>query len=301
MRNSVPFLKVYQSFASDHLTMVMGHVLKSPSHQRDRPTRNPFKNALEMYRRYHVKPSAGEKVFLTLAGKAMEVTTDGKGFFQFKLSTPRDVDTLEVTVALADFPTEYEHLKLEVHRPAEVIVSDIDDTILVSHSTSLIRKLYLLLTKNHQSRQAFDGVKDFYDSLKEGRTEPLFFYVSSSEWNLYDFLESFVADKQLPAGVFLLQDIKSGILDLFRSGGGSHSHKKSKIETLIKVYPEAKFTLIGDSGQKDPDIYQAVALTYPEHIAKIYIRDVRKSRRSKVKQMASALKNSGVDMVFFSE
>ncbi len=49
-----------------------------------------------------------------------------------------------------------------------------------------------------------------------------------------------------------------------------------------------------------PDIYQAVALTYPEHIAKIYIRDVRKSRRSKVKQMASALKNSGVDMVFFS-
>ncbi len=40
------------------------------------------------------------------------------------------------------------------------------------------------------------GVKVFYDSLKKGGTEPLFFYVSSSEWNLYDFLESFVADKQ---------------------------------------------------------------------------------------------------------
>ncbi|MEQ8580736.1 MAG: DUF2183 domain-containing protein [Marinoscillum sp.] len=301
MRSSVPFLKVYQSFASDHLTIVVGHVLRSPSRQRDRPTKNPFKNALEMYRRYQVKPLAGEKVFLKYGGETLEVITDRKGFFQFEWPTPSGVNTLEMTVALAAFPTESEYLKLEVKRPSEVVVSDIDDTILVSHSTSLARKLYLLLTKNHQSRRAFDGVKDFYDSLSESKAGLLFFYVSSSEWNLYDFLESFVADKQLPGGVFLLQDIKSGILDLFRSGGGSHSHKKSKIDTLMKVYPEAGFTLIGDSGQQDPDIYQAVAFSNPDRICKIYIRDVRKSRRSKVIQMASTLRKSGVDMVFFSE
>merc|ERR1711916_379608 len=78
----------------------------------------------------------------------------------------------------------------------KVVVTDIDDTILISHSTSLLKKLYLLLTKNHQRRKAFEGIEGLYHGLIDKSS--LLFYVSSSEWNLYDFLDDFMSFNGLP-------------------------------------------------------------------------------------------------------
>ena len=101
---------------------------------------------------------------------------------------------------------------------------------------------------------------------------------------------------ELPEGVFLLQDLKSGIRDLLKSGGGSHSHKKDKIERLLRVFPESKFVLIGDSGQKDPYIYQSIVREYPGRVEEVYIRDVRKSKRDELEILYHSLKDHGVTL-----
>jgi phosphatidate phosphatase APP1 len=46
------------------------------------------------------------------------------------------------------------------------------------------------------------------------------------------------------------------------------------IEPLLKDFPDRRFVLIGDSGEKDPEIYGAMARKHPEQIARILIRDV---------------------------
>lgn len=300
MSQSLPLLKLYNGFASDKVTHVFGHVLKSMLNQRDKPTRNPLKNALEMYKRYQVRPDNESEVILDIYGKTYLTRPDRRGFFQFAVEEKPTTAVVSYEVRLKEYDNVKCSDKLFHSNPPEIIISDVDDTVLVSHATNLRKKLYLLLTKNYESRKAFNGIREFYEELCGHKEENKFFYVSSSEWNLYDFLESFMEFNSLPKGVYLLQDIKSGLMDLFKSGGGSHMHKADKIRMLIDSYPDSKFVLVGDSGQRDPDIYKQIALEYPDKIKQIYIRDIKSSRRDKVREMVEELADSDIKMEIFT-
>ena len=296
MSTNKPFIKVYKPFASSNLTCIMGHVLRSPAKKRERITRNPLKNMLEMIRRYRVKGLENVEVKLTIGAIEMHTRTGKDGYFEFLVDL--QTETGEFDILLPDFKVSQTG-EVTVTNPDTVVVTDIDDTVLVSHSTSLFKKLYLLLTKNYQRRKAFEGIVQLYSDLI-GQSGKLF-YVSSSEWNLYDFLNDFMSFNQLPEGVFLLQNIKTGLLDLFKSGGGSHQHKEDKIRRLMNAYPNASFVLIGDSGQKDPDIYEALSLLFPERITKVFIRDVRKSKRSRLVLLEHKLQEVGVELEVLSK
>jgi len=187
------------------------------------------------------------------------------------------------------------------------IISDIDDTILISHSTSLLKKLRLMLLKNATTRLPFEGVAAFYRALHSGGQDnhalnPLFF-VSSSEWNLYDLLLDFCKHQNIPKGMFLLHDLKVGLLKLFRSGRGKHDHKILKIKHILAIFQKLDFILIGDSGQKDPEIYQSIIEQYPDRIKAVYIRDVgSKSRHREVKQISEKIfQNYNVDMLMVKD
>ncbi len=125
----------------------------------------------------------------------------------------------------------------------------------------------------------FAGVATFYRVLLAGTAaENPIFYVSSSEWNLYDFLEDFCKTQGIPKGPFLLQDLKTSLWKLLKSGGGTHMHKVEKIRHLLELFP-LNFILIGDSGQRDAFLYAQVIKEYPGRIQVAYIRDVSKNKR----------------------
>src|SRR5699024_2441573 len=70
--------------------------------------------------------------------------------------------------------------------PGELgIISDVDDTLLVSHSRSFFKRLYILLTKNIDKRKTFDNTVQFYTLLNKANRKKdgdnIFYYVSSSE------------------------------------------------------------------------------------------------------------------------
>jgi len=46
------------------------------------------------------------------------------------------------------------------------------------------------------------------------------------------------------------------------------------IEPLMKQFPKRQFILIGDSGERDPEIYGELARKFPAQVSHIYIRDV---------------------------
>jgi len=50
--------------------------------------------------------------------------------------------------------------------------------------------------------------------------------------------------------------------------------KLQVIEPILKDFPQRKFILVGDSGEKDPEVYAALARKYPDQIIFIFIRDV---------------------------
>ncbi|MFN8185387.1 MAG: App1 family protein, partial [Candidatus Nanopelagicales bacterium] len=51
-------------------------------------------------------------------------------------------------------------------------------------------------------------------------------------------------------------------------------HKTARIRRILDAYPEMSFILIGDSGERDPEIYQEFLESDPDRIELAMIRDV---------------------------
>ena len=149
------------------------------------------------------------------------------------------------------------------------VISDVDDTIKVSH----VRDRQKLLRKTFcEPFQAVDGMAAVYRAwAAEGAS---FHYVSASPWQLYEPLAEFTATNGFPAGSWHMKQFRvkdSSFLALFDS---PENYKPGVIEPLLRQFPGRTFILVGDSGERDPEIYGALARQFPKQIHRILIRDV---------------------------
>jgi phosphatidate phosphatase APP1 len=132
-----------------------------------------------------------------------------------------------------------------------------------------------------------------------GAVEPNpFFYVSSSEWNLYDYIKEFCRKNALPRGVFQLAQIKR-FKDLLNTGQGRHASKYIRITRILKYFPNHKYVLLGDNSQKDPEIYATVAKDFPGLIHAVYIRNIRILNDEPTKQFLKDIESRGIPCCYF--
>lgn len=176
---------------------------------------------------------------------------------------------------------------------------------MVSHSGNFLKKLYVLLLKNINKRKIFEDVVPHYQSLSRAGQENdtasnSFFYVSSSEWNLYEFIDSFARLHQLPKAVIKLKKIKTGISDFLFTGRGSHDHKFEKIKDIIMFYPNLEYVLLGDDSQKDPFLYERIVKIFPENIKAIYIRQTGRKTKQLVEKTLQNIESLNVATCYFS-
>lgn len=304
---SPPAIIPYRGYGNRNHAHVKGHVLENKMIYEASSSDKKAKNLLGMLARYTSSQIPGVRVQATFQGKSIIGETDENGYFEmdfdFEEPLPKS-GWLSIKYEILDDIVEDQEefiaegeIYIQEDSSRFGIITDVDDTVLISRSTSMIKKLWLILTKNAKTRLPFKGVSDFYNELHVGTkgdfTNPVF-YVSSSEWNLYDFLVDFCAHRELPKGVFLLQDLKTSLWKLMKTGGGDHTHKEEKIKKILKAY-DLQFILIGDSGQKDAEIYSRVAREFPGRIKSIYIRDVAKKRKERVMEIADGIKE--IDML----
>jgi phosphatidate phosphatase APP1 len=131
----------------------------------------------------------------------------------------------------------------------------------------------------------FPGVAAFYRALQSGTSltgpNPIF-YVSKSPWNVYDVIAAFLERQEIPMGPILLRDI-----DLVPERE-TKGFKVREIEAIFGAYPHLPFILVGDTTQKDPEIYREVIRAFPGRVLAVYIRNVKAStaRSMAVKRLA---------------
>lgn len=251
------------------------------------------------------RPVFSARVKLKLLGKKYDATTNKRGKFEFKLEIDEELEAgwHSYELELSDKKTHHEGGKLLSVNPnaAHLIVSDIDDTILISHAVTFFKKLRLILFKNAKTRLPFPGVLDLYHSLSGSEQLNPIFFVSSSEWNLYDFLVDFFRSNDIPEGILLLRQYKKSLIDLMFSGGGNHNAKADWIEEIMAMIPEIKLILLGDSGQKDAKLYTDLALRYPDRIKAIIIRYVKGNNHPRVLEgYKNVLRSKGIDFFYIN-
>jgi phosphatidate phosphatase APP1 len=159
-----------------------------------------------------------------------------------------------------------------------------------------------MLFKNAHTRVPFEGVAAFYRALHKGSIgqkslNPIF-YVSSSEWNLYDLLADFMEFHKFRQGPFLLQEMEHSIFHFWKSGNGTHEHKLKKIFFLLSFFKGLDFILIGDSGQQDPQLYLKAAREVPGRIKAVYIRCIGKEHKNRqILKIAQEMKSMNIPML----
>ena len=167
------------------------------------------------------------------------------------------------------------------------VVSDIDDTIKISEVPAgkkrVLRNVFL-----HPYRAA-PGMRERYEVIAAAGENVCFHYVSGSPWQLFNPLREFLLDEQkFPSGTFHMKNLTKNLLEPgalktirgFALGGdlATLDQKIRQITRLILHLPRRRFILVGDSGERDPEIYRAIQRLFPRQIERIIIRDVLGSR-----------------------
>ncbi len=149
------------------------------------------------------------------------------------------------------------------------IVSDIDDTIKLSEvgdRRRLLRNTFL------RDFQAVDGMANLYRGWSEDGAA--FHYVSSSPWQLYQSLRDLMQHGGFPEGSFHLRSIRLRDPSILRLFFARRSGKRRVIRTILQMFPHRRFVMVGDSGERDPEIYGHLARQFPRQVRRILIRRV---------------------------
>jgi hypothetical protein len=149
------------------------------------------------------------------------------------------------------------------------VVSDIDDTI---KDSNVLDKRELLRNTFVREFKPVPGMADAYKGWE--REGAAFHYVSGSPWQLYPPLAEFALKAGFPSGsyqlrYFRIQDGSAAALlqapEIFKSGA---------LDQLFKDFPRRKFVLVGDTGERDPEVYGEATRRHPGRVQLVALRNV---------------------------
>ncbi|RZL50496.1 MAG: DUF2183 domain-containing protein [Pedobacter sp.] len=302
-------VKVYHGYGHTHNLVVYGHVFKFKAKTKQNFSNNLLVNVVHLFKLFVVKPFAFTKVQLNFYNQIVENKTEYDGFFKFEWKAENEVAAGWHDVKVKALNDKNEILaeadgKIYVpHITQYAFISDIDDTIMVSHSAKIYKRLRQLFIKNPRTRKTFASVRKHYQLLANAHTNIAqpnpFFYVSSSEWNLYDYLVEHFRFNELPEGAFLLNQLKRW-KSLFKTGKTGHEGKLLRVMRIIDAFPKQQFVFFGDNSQMDPAIYQKIAKKYPLNVAAVYIRNIRPSKQAETQELLNMIEKQEIKTCLYS-
>lgn len=304
----------YHGFGNEKYVYIKGRVLENEKIRDEKPDGSNWEHIKDTYKRFESDEIPYIKVKGSFAGQEKETETDEEGFFEFEFQFDSPIDYekhgKKIKLELLETKTDKDEKEAEgiifvPDKDTEFgIISDIDDTVLVSEITNFLARIKLALLHDATERSPFPGIAAFLRALQKGYDDkgvnPLFF-VSGSEWNLYDLLVNFFRYHDVPEGPLFLKD-KGLSRQEGRIETKGSAHKIEKIRHVLEAYPDLKFICIGDSGEKDPETYHHVMEEFPNRIIGIYIRDVSKDDRDKeVQELKKKVEAKGAEMLLVEE
>ena len=228
----------------------------------------------------------GARLRARFYGAEIAVETDPDGYFRVEMApgsaVPRDRvwHQLEIELVAPTRLTATADVYIPPAAARFVVVSDIDDTVMVTGVVNKAAMLWRLFVQDAEDRTVFPGVSHLYRALHAGASgaegNPMI-YVSRAPWGLYDVLESFFQRHDIPVGPILFLR-EWGVGWRHPLPRRATDHKRILIDAVMALYDRLPVVLIGDSGQHDPEVYGRIVAHHPGRVLAVYIRDVTAAR-----------------------
>lgn len=233
-------------------------------------------------KRFFYKEVVDKSIAIEIAGKTFKLSkSNTSGFWHNKLSltddevaqTERQGDWISYKATARDGRTFTGWVQL-ISDEGVSVISDIDDTIKVTENAN--GPIRVAMNTFNRPSKVTPGISELYKTLEEMDAE--FHYLTASPWQLHDFLTLFIKFNRLPVGSLYMKDFSLNpfSMEFFEllTSGSSEQYKKEQVAKILKSFPNRKFIMIGDSSQKDPEVYGWAAKTFPDQVIEIMIRNV---------------------------
>ena len=168
------------------------------------------------------------------------------------------------------------HARLRVVGDHEThgVVSDIDDTIMVTWLPASLLAIWNTFFLREHARRPVPGMSELLRQL--AGDHGFMVYLSTGAWNFAPHLERFMAEHGFPPGPMFLTDWGPTEDGWFRSGA---AHKRATLERLRTEHPYTRWVLVGDDGQRDPQVYAEFADAHPDAVAAVAIRQLTRTQQ----------------------
>lgn len=276
-------IRLFRTFGNDTLVHIMARTIESESTSSPQTGDSRWKNFLRNIQGITVDEIKGVRLRFDLNGRSVYAQSDSEGMIRLN---SRDFGSLapgkyilEAHVAGGQaFAGQSARVPLVVRLSQDNrlgIVSDIDDTIKVSHIADKWEAAKKLMLGNPLTAQAIPGTAAMYRVL-ESKFDPEnqgdVFYVSGSPLNLAPQIYAFLDHQGFPQGAVALK--KWGFSEGDDNPLTQNDYKLRELREIMNTYPQKPFLLFGDSGEHDPEIYTALAAEFPGRIKAVFINNV---------------------------
>ena len=304
-------LQPYRGYGSREEVFLIGRIFRQPTFGSRLRGESVGRLLVELTRRLLSWGVADAALVARFYGAEQRVITDRDGYFRVHMQPARPPPAQR----------RWHAMELELVEPSEivaagevflalancrhVVISDIDDTIMETGVANKIRMIWRLFMQGAESRVPFPGVAALLQALHRGASgfegNPML-YVSRAPWSIYEVLDEF----------FNLHDIPVGPILFLREWGltlqsplprRAQDHKLDLIRNMLALYRELPFVLIGDSGQRDPEIYAQIVREHPGRVLAIYIRNVSRdpARRRAIETLALEVVEAGSSLLLATD
>ena len=290
---------------------MIGRVFRQPTFRSGAPAKSWRGLLIEAARRLLSWGVADAVLKARFCGAEQQITSDRDGYFRVHMRPavppPADRRWHEMELELVQ-PVEIV-TAAEIFLPPShcryVVISDIDDTVIETGVANKLRMLWNLFMQGPRSRVAFPGIAALLQALHcgaSGHEQNPMLYVSRGPWSIHDTLDEFFNLHRIPVGPILF--LREWGLTLQRPlPRRAQDHKLELIRNMLALYRDLPFILIGDSGQRDPEIYTQVVHEHPGRVLAIYIRKVSRdpARHRAIENLALEVVQAGSSLLLASD
>jgi phosphatidate phosphatase APP1 len=145
---------------------------------------------------------------------------------------------------------------------APLVISDVDDTVKLAN---VPHKFPAAVVNGLFGEKIFGGMAVLYGIMAREKDSMIFLSGGPT------LLKHHVTE-ELDEGNF--PDYRLMLRNVFKKGNDVPTHKRARLEELLVANPENPFILIGDDGEKDPEILSGFSTAHPGKAPVVYIHRV---------------------------
>lgn len=268
-----PVVVPHVGYGSDDFLRVLARVVRAPARD-PRTSASATPTARRGWHTFLTVEVTGAEVTLAVPGSRREhlVRADRSGLVDVRIPNPGlGPGWHEVTVRAEGSAPRAVPVLVVAGTTGVGVVSDLDDTVIRTYLPRPLVAAYNALLVVETARRPVPGMADLLSAVRRRYDAAPVFYVSTGAWNAARMLGRFLERHDFPSGPMLLTDWGPTQTGWFRSG---YEHKRTTLRRLAEDFPRVRWLLLGDDGQRDPEVYAEFAREYPARVLAIALRQL---------------------------